>query len=306
MHFIKHGFHLHFVHHCIEFNNFSPLWAVMSDAEARILFLENYSLQELLGLIEDFLIVGKIIVNNTVPAENLSDCDLRTNYVLDCANKFSSDVASSEQLVAGSIILASICAATNHVGFICEASYDILRLCKWDSLMVLTILHIFAYLGGEKFFALNNFRLMMTVLKALVMLLEGENLSVATASCLPSIDQLHTGFCTNDKCPFLEGAESIDIVACLLLEEIKSCCLQGLERVDSLDSRFISNIYKAGQWSHAEAVQCAINKNCDVPCCLKKCTISATQPCVLNNVTFCHLSDVLSLVELVANKMVLF
>ena len=279
----------------------------MSDAETRILFLENYSLHELLGLIEDFIAEGKVIVNNKVPAETLSDYDLRSIDFLDCVNNFSSDVASSEQLLAGSIILASVCAATDHVGFICEASYDIFRLCKWDSLMVLTILHIFAYLGGEKFFDLDNFGSMVTVLKSLVIFLEGERPSVATTCCLPSIDQLHTEFCKNLKCPFLEGAESIDTVACLLLEEIKYCWLQGIEQVALSDSRFMSENYIARQWSNPEAVQKAINKNCDVPCCLKKCMVSsATESGVLRNVNFCHLSDVLSLVELVANKMVLF
>ncbi|XP_019434887.1 PREDICTED: uncharacterized protein LOC109341427 isoform X2 [Lupinus angustifolius] len=276
---------------------------VMSDPEARILLLENCSLQELLGLIEDFLIEGKVIVNNEVPAETLSDCDLRKNGDLDCATKFSSDVASSEQLVAGSIILASICAATNHFGFLCEASYDILRLCNWNSLVVLTILHIFAYLSGEKFFVLDNFRLMITVLKSLVMFLEGENLSVAPASCLPSIDQLHTEFCVNAKCQFLEGAEPIDIVACLLLEEIESCWLQGIEQGDLSDSRFTTDDHHAGQWSNQEGIQSLISTNCDVSCCLKRCMISATQPHARKSSTFCHLGDVLSLVELVANKM---
>ncbi|KAJ1388017.1 hypothetical protein SESBI_39478 [Sesbania bispinosa] len=275
----------------------------MFDAETRIAFLESYSLHELLGLIEEFLIEGKIIVSNIVPAETLSDCDLGTNDFADCVNKVSFDVASSEQLVAGSIILASVCAATDHVGFICEASYNILRLCKWDSLMVLTVLHIFAYMGGEKLFDLDNFGLMVTVLKSLVTFLEGGSPSVVTASCLPSINQLHTEFCTNVKCPFSRGAESVDVVACLLLEEIKNCWLQGIKQVDLSDSRFMSDNYNVGQRSNQEVVQCAINKSNDAPCCSKKYFISTTQPDTLKNVAFCHLSDVLSLVELVANKM---
>ena len=267
----------------------------MSVAETRILFVENYSLHELLSLIEDFLIEGKVIVNNRVYAETLS-CDLRVNDFLDCVNQVSSDVASSEQLVAASIILASVCAATDYVGFICDASYHILQSCKWDSLMVLTILHIFAYLGGEKFFNIDNFGLMVTVLKSLIMFLEDESPSVASA-CLPSINQLHAELCMNVKCPFSEGAESIDAVVCLLLEEIK--------RINLSDSGLMSDNYDAELWYNQGAVQCAISKNCDVPC-LKKCLISATQPDALMNVNFCRLNDVLSLVELVANKMVLF
>ncbi|XP_061342808.1 uncharacterized protein LOC133288977 isoform X2 [Gastrolobium bilobum] len=287
--------------HCL--NSYSEhICTVMSDAETRILFLENYSFHELLGLIGDFLIEGKVIANNILPAETLSDCDLRTNDFLDYVDKVSSGVASSEQLVAGSIILASLCAATDHVGFMREASYDILRLCKWDSLMVLTMLHIFAYMGGEKFFDMHNFGLMVTVLKSLVMFLEGGSQSVATA-CFPSINQLHNEFCTTTKCPFSEGSESIDVVACLLLEEIKNCWLQGVKRVDLSDSRLISDNDNAGHWSNQEAVQCVINKKYDAPFCLKKFLISAAQPDALKNVTFCYLSDILSLLELVASKM---
>ncbi|KAK8466937.1 hypothetical protein PHAVU_008G197100 [Phaseolus vulgaris] len=264
--------------HCVRSYS-EHICTVMTDAETRILFVENYSLHELLGLIEDFLIQGKIIVNNRVDAETLSS-DLRATDFVNCVNEISSDAASSEQLVAASIILASVCAATDYVGFICDASYHILRSCKLDSLMVLTILHIFSYLGGEKFFNKDNFGLTVTVLKSIIMFLENGRLSVATV-CLPSINQLHAELCMNAKCPFLEGAESIDAVACLLLEEIK--------RVDLSESGFME-------------VQCAIDKNYDVPCS-KKCLISATQPDTLKTVDCCCLSNVLSLVELVANKM---
>ncbi|KAL2973150.1 hypothetical protein AAZX31_14G031400 [Glycine max] len=277
--------------HCLQSYS-EHICTVMSVAETRILFVENYSLHELLSLIEDFLIEGKVIVNSGVDAETLS-CDLRANDFLDCVNEVSSNVASSEQLVAASIILASVCAATDYVGFICDASYHILQSCKWDSLMVLTILHIFAYLGGEKFFNIDNFGLMVTVLKSLIMFLEDESPSVASA-CLPSINQLHAELCMNVKCPFSEGAESIDAVVCLLLEEIK--------RINLSDSGLMSDNYNDRQWYNQGAVQCAISKNCDVPC-LKKCLISATQPDALMNVNFCRLNDVLSLVELVANKM---
>ncbi|KAL2316847.1 hypothetical protein Fmac_030723 [Flemingia macrophylla] len=273
---------------------------VISDAETKIMFEENYPLHELLGLIEDFLIEGKIIVNNRVDAET-SSCDLRANDFLECVKAVSSDVASREQLIAASTILASVCAATDCVGFISEASYHILRFCKRDSLMVLTILHIFAYLGGEKFFNMDNFGLMVTVLKSLIMFLEDGSLSAATA-CLPSIDELHAELCMNVKCPFLEGAESIDIVACLLMEDIRNSWLQGKKQVDLSDSRFVSDNYNAGQWYDQDAVQCAINKNCDVPCS-EKCMFSARQPDGHKNNNLCRLNDVLSLVELVAHKM---
>ncbi|KAF7801623.1 maternal effect embryo arrest protein [Senna tora] len=268
--------------------------AVMSDATKRILFLENFSFHELLCLIEDFVIKGKLMVNNEVPAGTLSKCDLRTTDFLDGSNTWSFDAASSEQLVAGSIILASVCAASDYIEFIYESSYNILRLCRRDSLMVLTILHIYAYLGGGKFFECGNFGLMGTVLKSLVMFLEAGNLPGATASCLPSINQLHSELCTSVKCPFLDGAESIDIVAFLLLENIKKHLLQEAEPVNLSNSRSLLDQNNAGQWFHQEAVQCATDMNCEAACCLKKYTISATQPHVLSNATMCHLSDAMS------------
>ncbi|MED6179775.1 hypothetical protein PIB30_003991 [Stylosanthes scabra] len=272
----------------------------MLDAETRILFLENCSLLELLGLIEDFLIEGKVIVENTVPAE--ASADYASNDSPDCISNFSSDVASSEQLLAGSIILSCVCAATDHVGFICEASYKILRFCKLESLMLLTILHVFAYMGGEKFFDVDNFGLMVTVLKSLVIFLEGESKTVSTC-CLPSIDQLHTGFGTTIKCPFLEGGESMDSVACLLLEEIKYCRLHGIEQVALSDSRFMPENFNVRQCSNPEAVQKAY-KSCDGPCSVKRCTVtSAAQSGVVGNVDLCCLVDVLSLMELVSKKM---
>lgn len=273
---------------------------VFSVATTRFLFLGLVSLHELLCLIEDFLQEGKVMVNNKMAAGTLSEQDLRNSLHLDGLNTWSLETASGEQLVAGSIILASVCAATDHVEFIRESTYNILRFCRWDSLMMLTVLHVFAYLGGQKFFCDS---LMVTVLKSLIMFLEGGNLPVAAASCLPSVNQLHSELWTSVKCPFLEGAESIEIVALLLLENIKNCLLQEVELDDSTNSRSLSDKYTAGRWYGQEAVQHVIDMKCDAACCLRKFLVSATQHHVLNNASICHLSDVLSLVELVASRM---
>nr|XP_027187241.1 uncharacterized protein LOC101505368 isoform X2 [Cicer arietinum] len=281
--------------HCL--NSYAKhIRRVMMDADTRILLLEKFSLLELLRLIEDFLIEGKVMLKNIVPTETLSDSDLRNDSILDDVDTFCSEHATSEQLVAASVILASLCVATDYIGFISEASYNILRLCRHDSLMVITILHIFANLGGTKYFDSGSYGLMVTVLKSLVMFLEEESMSVATASFLPSINQLHTEICTNGKCPFSEGSESIDVVTLLLLEKIKKHLFQQAEPFDS-DS------YSNGQWSNQEVVPCTNSINCDVPCCLKKHVACPTQPDVLIDVTLCQLSDILSLLELVANKM---
>ncbi|XP_039686340.1 uncharacterized protein [Medicago truncatula] len=244
---------------------------VMTDADTRVLLLEKFSLLGLLRLFEDFLIEGKVILKNVVPTETSSDSNLRNDSFLDGIDTLCANEATNEQLVAASIILASLCAATDYIGFISEASYNILRLCRCDSFVVLTILHIFANLGGRTYFNSCSYGLMVTVLKSLVMFIEGGSVSVTT-SCLPAINQLHTDLCSNVKCPFSEGAESIDVVTSLLLENIKKHPFQQEEQFDSSNFRSLSDNYNNGQCSNQDVVPC-------------------------------QLSDILSLLELVANKM---
>ncbi|XP_058764767.1 uncharacterized protein LOC131638233 [Vicia villosa] len=283
--------------HCL--NSYAEhICRVLADADTRILLLEKNSLLELLRLIEDFLIEGKVIV----PTETPSDSNLRNDSFLDGVDTLCSKEATDEQLVAAGIILASICAATNYIGFLSEASYNILRLCRYDIFMALTILHIFANLGGKKYFDSCSFGLTVTVLKSLVMFLEGGSISVTPASCLPSINQLRTDLCTNVKCPFSEGAESIDAVTFLLLEKIKKHLFQE-GQFDSSSFRSLSDNYNNGQCSNQDIVPCTDSISCDVSCCLKNQVACHTQPDVRIDVNFCQLSDILSLLELVSNKM---
>jgi hypothetical protein len=160
--------------------------AVVSDVEARNLFAEVCCLDELLGLIEEFLLDGKLMVYADLSSEPLSGCDSMIDILLDGVNiKFVSKSASSNLLVAGSIILASICAAIDHIGFLCQASYSLLRMHRCDTVSALTILHIFAYLAGEKFLSPRKHSLTMTVLKSVIMFLEGGDSSVASAASSP-------------------------------------------------------------------------------------------------------------------------
>ncbi|KAI5428939.1 hypothetical protein KIW84_033794 [Lathyrus oleraceus] len=242
-------------------------------------FVRKNLLLELLHFIEDFLIKGRVILKDIVPTETSSDIDFINDSFLDGVDTSCSKEATDEQLVAAGIILASICAATDYIGFLYEASYNILRLCRYGSFMALTILHIFANLGGKKYFDSCSFGLTVTVLKSLVMFLEGGSISVTPASCLPSINQLRIDLCTNNKCPFSEGAESIDVVTFLLLEKIKKHLFQQ-GQFDSSSFRSLLDNHNNGQWSSQDVV-----------------------PYVHIDVTLCQLSDILSLLELVASKM---
>ncbi|KAJ7969175.1 Maternal effect embryo arrest protein [Quillaja saponaria] len=282
---------------------------VISDAETRILFSECGPLDGLFCLIEEFLIDGRVMAYNDVPYETSTYCDSRNHFLLDGLNiSLSSRTASCEQLLAGSIILASICAVVDHIGFICEASYNVFRMSRQDSSLLLTILHVFAYLGGDKIFSLSNYGLVMTVLKSIVLFLESGSPSVASASCLSSINRLHAELYTGVKCPFSEGAASVDSVISLLLEMIGNYALQkNIHRsitkpICSSTSRFLSDDGNVERHPVHEVVRCDIDLDCDVLCCLNNYMVSAASDVAIN-ATMCHLSDVLSLVELVACKM---
>ncbi|KAJ1414379.1 hypothetical protein SESBI_18918 [Sesbania bispinosa] len=73
--------------------------------------------------------------------------------------------------------------------------------------------------------------------------------------------------------------------------------------VASSEQLVAANNYNAGQCSNEDVIPCANSTNYDAPCCLREHVTCCTQPDVLINVTLCQLSDVLSLLELVANKM---
>ncbi|XWS13515.1 hypothetical protein CRYUN_Cryun36dG0043700 [Craigia yunnanensis] len=155
---------------------------VMSDAEPRSVVAE-LCLDELLSVIEDFLIEGRVMLYTNLSSETSVECDSRIHGIIDGSDIiFSHEAASADLLVAGSIILGSICAAADCAGFMCEAVYNIFRMHRYDTSVVLVILHVFAYVGGDAIFTLRNYSLTMTVLKSIVMFLESKHAPVATAT----------------------------------------------------------------------------------------------------------------------------
>jgi hypothetical protein len=283
----------------------------MSEVETRSVFEDFGFLDALLSLIEEFLIDGRVMVYNNTSSETFITCDSRIDFVLDGVNiMLLYEVASANQLVAGSIILASICAAVDQIGIICEASYNIFRRHSTDSSLVLTIIHVFAYMGGQKFFSLSNYGLMMTVLKSLVLLLEGINLSGNAASCPSFLREDQIQFHPCSKCPFSEGAVSVDTAASLLIEYLQNYAALGTTNIDviksfnSLNSKVLFDNFKSEEGLSHEGVHYVADMNCDASCCLDKYDMPTTQSDSLVDMTLCRLSDVLSLVELLACCMV--
>lgn len=229
--------------------------SVMSDAEGRRIFSEFGCLDESLSLIEDFLIHGRVFVFKDASSKMMVECHSRN--ILPDDMHISPRPASADELVAGSIVLASLCAAFDHVGFLCETSYNFLQIRRLNRSLVLTILHVFAYLGGEKFFNFSNYNL-VTVMKSIVTFLEGDRLSDSAGSCIPSVSNSGNELCPCVRCPFSKDAVSVDTATSLLLESLQNNVFLGPVSQDELEC----------------------NSN--------------------SNLTACNLSDLLSLVELVA------
>ncbi|KAL5577799.1 hypothetical protein UlMin_019498 [Ulmus minor] len=257
------------------------LHSVMSDGQIRRLFSELGCLDELLSLIENFLVDRCVDVLKDVSLGSTIECDSRVDILVDGANKTLSSVPSSEeQVVAGSILLASICAALDNIGFVCQSSYNILRARRFSNSLLLTILHIFAHLGGEKYFKLGNYSLTMTVVKSIVRNLEEQDLS-DTDSCAPSVSDAQSLCFPCVKCPFLKDVLSVDCVTSLLLEKFN-----------------INDISRTTHGDVIEPVGQPHEANSDGTCRLNNYAVSANQSDVL-----CNLSDLLALVELVACHM---
>ncbi|KAI3728853.1 hypothetical protein L6452_17497 [Arctium lappa] len=227
---------------------------VMSDVETRTFFSEVCDLDELITLFQDFIINGRVLVHTDKNSETLSLSDSNVHIFLkDESVSLSLHEASLHQLVLGAVLLASVCAAFDRIESICEASYTI---CRITSSSTLTILHVFAYICGEKLVGHGDYSLIMTVINSLVTYCERENLSLGFPSCT--------------KCPFFDGAVSMEELASLLLKRL---------------------------WSYALCPQC---DGCSMDCCMHEFGITTYKSTTVPDGT---LGDVLSLLELIASKM---
>ncbi|XP_044496261.1 uncharacterized protein LOC123218735 [Mangifera indica] len=268
--------------------------AVMSDAEARSM-LEDLSLDELLSLIEDFLVDGRVMKCTDGSSATLSESNSKVNVHLDGANAmFSFEAASADQVVAGSIILASISASTNHIAYISEAAYNVSRTHRNDPPLLLTVLHILAYLGGEEFVTLAKDNLTMTVVKSIVTYLERRSVQSAETSCLPSTSDFQTEFLPCVECPFAKDAVSVDFAISLLLEKLKRCT----------QSETVNVLFHEDETEQICQDLCNIcDMKDDESCSLKKYEMPTFQSESVVNMTLCHVTDVLSLMELLACNM---
>ncbi|KAH0654436.1 hypothetical protein KY290_031387 [Solanum tuberosum] len=211
------------------------IYTELSHEDMRRIFVESCNLYDVLSLVEDFLLHGKLLVH-AVSSDSKLASNSGIHLILDGRSiSLCKQPAPTQLLLTGGILLASVCAAFDHIGFVCEASCNILRTLRSDAL---NILHIFAYLCGTKYITLKEYGLAMTVVKSLVMLIHNNRSSPNPLSCVASTVESLSKICSGSKCPFSESAATMDVVASSLLDSLKSysCSAVGLDLMESLNS----------------------------------------------------------------------
>lgn len=256
-----------------------------------MIFFESCNLYELLALLEDFILHKKVLIFDDVCSGSKPSNNSRINIFVN-GNSVSlfSQAASLNLLVVGGILLASLCAAVDHIGFICEASCNILRMSRSDTSFTLTILHIFAYLCGPDCFCIKEHCLVMAVVRSLVMLLEKIN-PLEPNSCFPSLAEGLSNIWSDGKCPFSEGTFSMDAIVTMLLGNLQNCAWSSVREKDLVDTIHPSTAGE--QYGTDRTVDVSAHREVVIP----------------HSVTggnACCLVDVLALVELVACFMVCF
>lgn len=219
-------------------------------------------------------------------------CSSDTVYHLDNESRtWTMKTAAVTQLVAGSVILASICTVYDRVDILWQTSFQLLQMC-WDDLYwILTTVHVFASIGGVKFFSPTHHNLIVTAIKSLILLLErGEEFGSIT-----SIGDKCPRFCVCVDCPFAEGQVCVDKVMSHLLEELQICLASAARNPDSKKLLIFSySTCHPCNGHDAQNNQFDVSsKECDAFC--------SSHDDVHDQNTeagFCHLTDIISLVEL--------
>ena len=183
----------------------------MADTEARCILSEF--LEELLSLLQDLLSEQRVLF--CVKSSGTSESDSSIPVTLNGENvALFSRIALIDHLVAGSAILAAICTAVDRVGFIREASFEILhKYCHEKTSMPLTILHVFAHIAGEKVMSSNDHDISIAVLKSIVMCLEKKHFGTVEGNAY-----MHPG---KNKCLFSDKSSSLEAMASILMEIIQ-------------------------------------------------------------------------------------
>ncbi|KAG2309050.1 hypothetical protein Bca52824_028798 [Brassica carinata] len=184
---------------------------VIADTEAGAI-LSDF-LEELLSLLQDLLSEQRVWYS--AKSSGITVFDLSIPVTMNGENvALFRRIALIDHLVAGSAILAAICTVVDRVGFIREASFEILHKHSHDKTSVpLTILHVFAHIAGEKMMSSSDHDVSNAVLKSVVMFLEEKHFDSVEGNA-----ELHPG---KNKCPFSDRSSSLEAMASMLMEIIQ-------------------------------------------------------------------------------------
>ncbi|MQL92592.1 hypothetical protein Taro_025213 [Colocasia esculenta] len=256
------------------------------DDNIREVFTATCLLDVFVSLIQDFLTARKVLVCGDASCEQ---SDLGTSYHLDNENRiWSLKTAGVTQLVAGSVILASISTMHDCVDILWQTSFQLIQMCQSDSHWILTAVHVFASICGVKFFSPTDQHLMFTAIKSLIFLLEKGEVTPDGDEC--------PRFPLCMKCPFAEGLVCVDKVISSLLEDLQ-ICIAGAANYQ--DSKELVTEYGTCQTHNGRDSQSnqfdGSSKECSVSCSLCNFVCQMDRNGVAG---FCHFTDIVSLVDL--------
>ncbi|KAF3578537.1 hypothetical protein DY000_02029499 [Brassica cretica] len=185
--------------------------SVMADTEAG--GIPSELLEELLSLLQDLLSEQRVLY--CAKSSETTETDLSIPVTLDGENvALFSRVALIDHLVAGSAILAAICIVVDRVELIREAAFEILHSHSHEKTSVpLTILHVFAYIAGEKLMSSGDHDISTAVLKSIVMFLEERHFGTVEGN-----SKLHPG---KNKCPYSDKSSSLEAMGSMLMEIVQ-------------------------------------------------------------------------------------
>ncbi|XP_074320398.1 uncharacterized protein LOC141657155 isoform X2 [Silene latifolia] len=218
------------------------LQSVLLNMDRRHLFAKVCCLSDFLSLSENFLLHKKILLRISLTSDTLNCGDSNIEILHQGeSNVLRSSLASTNMVVAGSLILASISAAAGLVDSICEFSLKVIGMRRADCLMTLLILHTFAYVCGEEYFTISNYHVVMEAVKVIVASLEG-SLAINGTSQPDDGTLQHCFPC--EKCPFADRSICLDDVSSKLIEEMQAFT-DPHNQADTFDSRFLVAILSA-------------------------------------------------------------
>ncbi|XP_073005425.1 uncharacterized protein [Typha latifolia] len=278
----------------------SEINRVIPDGESICLSLESCLSDVLVGLIEDFLFNKEVLMYNDRQYELSSCFPPRKFYLLDGSDMHMySTAATTDQLVCGCVILASICATKDQIYIVLDTSYRILRMGRSDPSWTLLALHVFASICGEKLLCMDNDSSFVTAIRLLVSLLENRHKSSCPLSSLNSA-YLSTEVSPCEQCPFMVDTVCMDNFVCSLLDQMQVYCFSSVEHLDA-DRSTAPLIYEIpmrdGKTKHKSepVVYIDCHEGCNI---YKYGKLNADQVDCFEK-RLCYLTEIISLVELV-------